>query len=297
VQSAEADPSGVSVDARAASARRTDGGGGYSSPVRLETDWSEFEADGARMRGYVARPATSTEPLPVAIVIQEAWGVDDHIRDLADRLACAGHLAFAPDLYSRERRSELAPERIEAAKAFLDTLPPRAWGDESARAEALSRHPQGAAIGETLGSIFAGLQREHHVPDLEAAVTHARGREDAAAPVVSIGFCRGGGLSARLAASGAGLAAAACFYGMPPGREEAQRISCPLLGLYGGEDERITSQVPASVETMRELGKPFEHHVYDGAPHAFFNDTRPSYRAAAARDAWARTLTLFAQHV
>jgi carboxymethylenebutenolidase len=105
------------------------------------------------------------------------------------------------------------------------------------------------------------------------------------------------GLSGQLAASGAGLAAAACFYGMPPGRAEAERISCPLLGLYGGEDERITSQVPAFAETMRDLGKPFEHHVYEGAPHAFFNDTRPSYRVAAARDAWARTLAFFAQHV
>ncbi len=107
----------------------------------------------------------------------------------------------------------------------------------------------------------------------------------------------GGGLSAQLAASDAGLAAAVCFYGMPPGREEAERISCPLLGLYGSEDERITGQVPAFLETMRDLGKPFEQHIYDGAPHAFFNDTRPSYRVAAARDAWARTLAFFAQHV
>ncbi|MGA2319476.1 MAG: dienelactone hydrolase family protein [Solirubrobacteraceae bacterium] len=265
--------------------------------MRLEADWSEFEAEGARLRGYLARPAASTDPLPVAIVIQEAWGVDDHIRDVADRLASAGYLAFAPDLYSRDRPPELAPQRIEAAKASLDTLPPGAWGDERARAEALSSHPQGKAIGETLGSIFAGLQREHHVRDLEAAVAHVRGRKDAAAAVVSIGFCMGGGLSAQLAASGAGLAVAVCFYGMPPGREEAQRISCPLLGLYGGEDERITSQVPAFVETMRDLGKPFEHHIYEGAPHAFFNDTRPSYRVAAARDAWARTLALFAEHL
>jgi carboxymethylenebutenolidase len=160
-----------------------------------------------------------------------------------------------------------------------------------------TRLPQGEAIGETLGSIFAGRQREHHVPDLQAAVTHVRGREDAAAAVVSIGFCMGGGLSAQLAASDAGLAAAVCFYGMPPGREEAERISCPLLGLYGSEDERITGQVPAFLETMRDLGKPFEQHIYDGAPHAFFNDTRPSYRVAAARDAWARTLAFFAQHV
>ena len=177
--------------------------------MRLEANWSEFEGEGARLRGYVARPASSTDPLPVAIVIQEAWGVDDHISDVADRLASAGYLAFAPDLYSRDRRAELAPQRIEAAKAFLDTLPPGAWGDEHARAEALSRHPQGEAIGETLGSIFAGLQREHHVPDLEAAAAHVRGRKDTAAPVVSIGFCMGGGRVAGNGSFGTGDSGAA----------------------------------------------------------------------------------------
>jgi len=265
--------------------------------MRLQTEWSEFEAGGARLRGYLARPAPAADALPIAIVIQEVWGVDPHIRDIADRLASCGYLAFAPDLYSRDPRPELAPERVEAAKAFLDTLPPGAWGDEQARTEALSRHADGAAIGETLGSLFAGVQRKGHVPVLEAAVAHARERDDTTAAVVSIGFCMGGGLSAQLAASGADLAAAACFYGMPPTREQAQSISCPVLGIYGSEDERITSQVPAFVETMREFGKPFEHHVYNGAPHAFFNDTRPSYRVTAARDAWARALTLFAQNV
>src|ERR1019366_5156010 len=70
-----------------------------SARMRLQTGWSEFESGGARLRGYVTRPATRTDPLPVAIVIQEAWGVDEHIRDVADRLAYAGYLAFAPDLY------------------------------------------------------------------------------------------------------------------------------------------------------------------------------------------------------
>jgi carboxymethylenebutenolidase len=265
--------------------------------MRLDTGWSEFDADDARLRGYFARPAAAAEALPIAILIQEVWGVDEHIRDLAERVASCGYHAFAPDLHSRDARPELAPERVAAAKAFLDTLPPGGWTDEQARNDALARDPNGAAIGETLGSLFAGVSRDSHVPDLEAAVAHTRARADTTAAVVSVGFCMGGALSAQLAASGAGLAAAACFYGMPPTREQAQRISCPVIGFYGGEDERINSLVPAFVEAMQELGKPFEHHIYDGAPHAFFNDTRPSYRVGAARDAWARTLALFAQHV
>ena len=196
---------------------------------------------------------------------------------------------------SRCRRRR--PERVEAAKAFLDTLPPGTWGDEHARAQALERHPQGAAIGETLGLLFAGPARDSHVQDLEAAVAFMRAREDAAPDAVSVGFCMGGGLSLELAAGRADLSAAVCFYGRSPAREQAELISCPVLGIYGAEDERVTSQVPDFAEMMRELGKPFEHHVYEGAPHAFFNDTRPSYRAGASRDAWARTLSFFAEHL
>jgi carboxymethylenebutenolidase len=265
--------------------------------MRLDTGWSEFDAQGARLRGYFARPSSADEPLAIAIVIQEAWGVDGHIRDVADRVASSGYLAFSPDLYSRDRSPEMAPERVEMAKAFLDTLPPGTWGDEQARVQALSAHPQGAEIGQTLGSLFGGPGREPHVPDLQAALDHVRGREDTTQEAVSVGFCMGGGLSGQLAASDAALAAAVCFYGTPPSGEQVQRISCPVLGIYGGEDERITSQVPAFADAMSAAGKPFEHHTYPGAPHAFFNDTRPSYRVGAARDAWARTLAFFAAHL
>jgi carboxymethylenebutenolidase len=77
---------------------------------------------------------------------------------------------------------------------------------------------------------------------------------------------------------------------MPPPAERLGGIACPLLGIYGGEDGRVTGAVPAFADAMSAAGKRFEHHVYPGAPHAFFNDTRPAYRVGAARDAWARTL-------
>jgi carboxymethylenebutenolidase len=74
-------------------------------------------------------------------------------------------------------------------------------------------------------------------------------------------------------------------------------LACPLVGFYGGADPRITDQVPAMAAAVESAGGSFEHHVYDGAPHAFFNDTRPSYRVEAARDAWARLLGFFNRHL
>jgi carboxymethylenebutenolidase len=112
-----------------------------------------------------------------------------------------------------------------------------------------------------------------------------------------VGFCMGGNLSARLAARYESLGAAVVFYGSPPPAEEIPAIRCPVLGFYGGDDTRITSAVPAFAEAMAAAGVSFEHHVYSGAPHAFFNDTRRSYHPEAARDASARCLLFFARHL
>ena len=104
----------------------------------------------------------------------------------------------------------------------------------------------------------------------------------------------GGGLAARLACAESALAGAAIFYGEPAPGELVSLISCPVIGFYGGEDPRITDTVPAFAETMKAAGKAYEPHVYPDAPHAFFNDTRPSYTVDAARDAWACLLGFFA---
>ena len=103
----------------------------------------------------------------------------------------------------------------------------------------------------------------------------------------------GGTYAGLLACRERKLAAAVVFYSMPVPAEDVPGLDYPLLGLYGAEDPRITGGVPAMAEAMRKAGKDFEHHIYAGAPHGFFNDTRPSYRVEAARDAWARCLAFF----
>ncbi|HWX25504.1 MAG TPA: dienelactone hydrolase family protein, partial [Vicinamibacteria bacterium] len=148
-------------------------------------------------------------------------------------------------------------------------------------------------IADSLATLFAGLAAlDRHVPQLLETTRYLRGEcaSTRGQKIASVGFCMGGALSALLACHDGDLAAAVIFYGVAPRADLAARIRCPVLGLYGGLDRRITDQVPAFARDME--GKAFEWHVYEGAPHAFFNDGRPSYDLRAARDAFVRTLTL-----
>ena len=265
----------------------------------LAMGWTTYDSEAGPVPAYGAKPAVVTEPLPAVIVIQEAWGVDGHIMDVTARVATAGYLALAPDLYAAggERPEALRAERMEAVKQFTNSLPPGAWTDPRARQEALDLlpEPEREAVTESMAAMSAGGDRLHL---LRAAVGSVRADPEAAGkPVGCVGFCLGGSLAGRLACSEPNLRAAAIFYGMPPSEEELLALSCPLLGFYGGDDHRITDAVPTMAKTIEETGGSFEYHIYPGAPHAFFNDTRPSFRVDAARDAWAHLLGFFAERL
>jgi carboxymethylenebutenolidase len=262
----------------------------------ISTEWIEYPSGGEPMQALLARPAGVDEPLPAIVVIQEIWGIDPHMEDVARRFAAAGYVSLAPDLYSRGGRPEaLSRDRVEAAKGLLDRLAPAAWWDPAAREAELAKLP--AAERERVGSALERLlsparPMTRWVADLQAASgwlrdsRAARGRR-----VGSVGFCMGGALSAMLAAAEPRLWAAVIYYGASPSLEQAVRIRCPVLGLYGEDDPRIVSGLGAFADAMRGANRRFDHHVYPRTPHAFFNDTRPSYRPEAARDAWARTLS------
>lgn len=258
--------------------------------------------------GHLVRPARVDGPLPGIVLVQEIWGVDEHVQDVAARLAAAGYAVLAPALFSqgREYPPALAPERVERAKRFLDTVPPQAWAglpDAVARTGMLAAlaERERASLDETLSAIFPAQRAamlEGWAHDLvQAAEWLRRSPAVQGRRVGALGFCMGGALAARVATEDPALAAAVVFYGAPPPAEKLAGIACPIMGQYGADDARLVQQLPAFEQGMRAAGKPLELHVHPGAPHAFFNDTRVSYRVEAARAAWAEALGFLARHL
>lgn len=264
--------------------------------MSLHTEWISH-GDGQQYSGYVARPEGMKEALPAVIVLQEIWGVDGHIQDVTRRLAQAGYVAFAPDLFAAygSRPEALDFDRVDAAKSFLNTIPQTAWRNTEEREAALSRLPgdAGKRIGQTLERLFnLGGSFPAFVDQIADAASFLRETYEPSRGqgVASIGFCLGGGLSAALAARDVRLRGAIIFYGSLPQSVPIETIRAPILGFYGERDKRITDAVPEFAAALSAAGKSFESYVYPNAPHAFFNDTRPSYHVQSARDAFVRTL-------
>ena len=143
--------------------------------------------------------------------------------------------------------------------------------------------------------LFGGLPRDEMTQDLVKTVSYLKTQPYVKnGQVASLGFCFGGGMSFRLVCQ-APLTACVVFYGENPDPiEQVENIHCPVLGLYGGEDLRISNNLDSLVKAMVDYKKDFEMRIYPGAPHAFFNDTNPmTYRQAAAAEAWERVLHFF----
>jgi carboxymethylenebutenolidase len=266
--------------------------------LSLHREWIQY-GEANQYLGYVAKPERIAEPSPVILVIQEIWGVDAHIQNITERFAQAGYVAFAPDLYAKSgnRPEDLRSDRIEQVKQFLDSLPPTAWGNMEEREKAIRKlpEPKQEQVSKTLATLFGGLKMDLYIDQLIDTVTFLRNELAATKGkgVASVGFCMGGALSALLACNDEQLKGAVIFYGNAPQADLIPNIQCPVLGFYGELDSRITSNVPEFETRMKEAGKTFEAHIYQGAHHAFFNDTRSAYNSAAARDAFARTLYFF----
>jgi carboxymethylenebutenolidase len=254
--------------------------------------------------GYLARPERAAGPLPAVVVIQEFYGVNSQIEDVTRRIAAAGYVALAPDLFAvgGERPAPLSQDRIATAASFLGRLPPGSMMDPSARDTELAKLPEPEAlrIRETLREVFSkigpGLM-EGFIGPLRSAVRHLRSErlETRGQKAGCVGFCMGGGLSALLACEEPELSGAAVYYGNAPAAEKIAAIRCPVIAFYGAKDQRVNAGIPGFEQAMRKEGKSFEHHVYEGAGHAFFNDDAPSYDAAASRDSFARLLMFFSR--
>ena len=263
----------------------------------IEESQVSFRGDGRDLEAYLAVPEGAGGGLPAVVVIQEIWGLEEHIRDVARRFAAEGYVALAPDLYTGEWNEKLTPERVARAMSFLRGASQEVQRDPEKLESALSEKPQEEKDAVMiLRRLLTPEQRMAFARDLVGAVRYLQKRPEVdPGRIGSVGFCMGGGISADLAVVCPELAAAVIFYGQNPPLDRVPEINAPVLGIYGEEDKGITGAVPELERAMREAGKDFRYHVYPGAPHAFFNDTRPNYRKEAAEDAWRRTLEFFGE--
>ena len=219
----------------------------------------EFPFAGGNTRGYLSVPTSGTGP--GVIVIQEWWGLVDHIKDVCDRFAAEGFVALAPDLY----------------------------------------HGKTAKSPDEAGKLMMALRIDQAEQDLSAAIEYLATLDSTTSEKVGVvGFCMGGALSLYTATKNPHVGACVVFYGGHPNvKPDLPNLHAPVLGLYAARDGFVTPDSVHQLESkLKELGKQIEAHIYPGTDHAFFNDARPEvYNAEAAADAWRRTVEFLRKHL
>jgi carboxymethylenebutenolidase len=225
--------------------------------ARLKAEDITYPGDMGDMKGYLVQPAAQGGKLPAVIVIHENRGLNAHIKDVARRIALEGFVALAPD--------------------FLSPLGGTPADEDNAR------------------EMFSELDSDKTVANGVATVAYLKGQEYSNGKVGAVGFCWGGGTVNLLAVNASDLNAAVAYYGAQPKNAEAvAKIKAPLLLHYAGEDTRINAGIDAYKAALEAGGKEFTIYMYEGAQHAFNNDTSAArYNKEAADLAWGRTVAFF----
>jgi len=238
---------------------------------------SMIDLDGTA--AYLSVPRGGDEQRTVRgglVVIHEIWGLVDHIKDVADRFAAEGYVVIAPDILST---TGVTP----GVGADLFALVSSA--DEKTRTEAQP------LMRERLAPTNSPEYAVWAVGVLTAAVDRLEAQPGVDGRIGVTGFCFGGSYTFALAAADERVSAAVPFYGYPPASTSVATIGCPVLALYGTEDQGLMTSLPGLTAEMADAGVRFTAQTYEGAGHAFFNDTNSiSYVPDAAADAFARAL-------
>lgn len=220
----------------------------------------EFASNGSQTRGYLARPANGKGP--GVLVIQEWWGLVDHVKDIADRFAAEGFVALAPDLY----------------------------------------HGQATSEPDEAGKLMMALNIDQAAKDLRGAARYLLQHDAVTSRKVGVvGFCMGGQLALYAATVAPDeVGAVADFYGIHPNvQPDLDKLRAPVLGAFAEQDGFAPPAAARELESqIRARSVPTDFKIYEGTQHAFFNDTRADvYDDAAAKDAWGRTVNWFRRHL
>ncbi|MGB3153455.1 MAG: dienelactone hydrolase family protein [Chitinophagaceae bacterium] len=230
-----------------------------TNPEDLFTERVTYPGIPGEMQAYVARPKEE-KPYAAVVVIHENRGLNAHIEDVTRRVAKAGYLAIAPNA--------------------LSPLGGTPENEDEARTK------------------FQRLKAEDNLKNFCNVFDYLPGRKDCNGKFGCVGFCWGGAMANNLAVNIPSLKAAVSFYGRQPIAEDVVKIKGALQLHYGGLDERVNAGIPAFEEALKKNNVVYENYIYEGANHAFHNDTAPTrYNEAAAKLAWQRTIEFFDKHL
>ncbi len=254
----------------------------------------EYKTGNDSIKAYLAEP-DDNENHPAIIVIHEIFGLDDHTKSVAERFANQGYIALAPDLFtSHELSAKITKAGIMETMDFIMSIPPEKQRDEEYRNRRLGELPENKRkiIMSTYETLLVNRPVELLTSYLSSAVDYLR-TNPKVTKIGSAGFCFGGGMSINLGCTGK-VDATVIFYGDNPEPLEKLKNVKSVLGLYAGEDHRITSKTPELLGKLIEYNKPVTVKIYPGTYHAFFNNTRPKiYNEQASKDAWEMTIKFF----
>ena len=225
---------------------------------RIETGYIKYPGENGEVRAYSARPKGGAK-LAGVIVIHENRGLNTHTEDVARRAALEGFMAFAPDALSPFGGT---PENPDEARP-----------------------------------LFQKLDRQENVKNFVAALAYLKTHPQATGKVGCMGFCWGGGVTNQVAVNAPDLAAAVPFYGSQPVPEDVPKIKAAMLIHYAGDDPRINAGIPAFEEALKKAGIDYKIYMYEGAGHAFMNDTGSRYHEEAAALAWQRTVAFLKERL
>ena len=222
----------------------------------LISEFIKYPGETGDVKAFLARPKAGNK-FPAVLIIHENRGLQPHIQDVTRRMAKEGFLALAPD-----------------------ALSPLGGTPENDQDKAVTM------IGQ--------LDKEKTIKNFVAAVKYLKTQPNSTGKVGCTGFCWGGGMTNQVAVNCPDLDAAVPYYGMQPTADQVPSIKAPIMAHYAGEDARINQGIPAFEEALKKNNKKYQIFMYEGAGHAFNNDSNPErYNEKAAKLAWSRTIAFF----